>query len=184
MLKKLCRLESRKSRRNGARLLSSLWTLQTDPQLHYTLPVQFPRLSLVVLSPNPFFFKRKRFFKTAAFLFVLTKLRKRPILLSSNVSDLWLGSYPFGLIPRPGQLNRTRQRNAPFNREVPSGVGNFSGHRAVKNRPATGNGCSEETFCGYAMLIFGSLKVHITNLKFAKKHLLRFGCDNHYSDSG
>ena len=39
------------------------------------------------------------------------------------------------------------------------------------NRPATENGCSEETFCGKAMLIFGSLKVHIINLKFVQQHL-------------
>jgi hypothetical protein len=33
------------------------------------------------------------------------------------------------------------------------------------------------------MLIFGSLKVHIVNLKFAQKYLIRFGCNNHYSDT-
>jgi hypothetical protein len=40
-----------------------------------------------------------------------------------------------------------------------------------QNQPTTGNGCSEETFCAYAMLIFGNLKVYIIKLKFAQKYL-------------
>jgi hypothetical protein len=39
------------------------------------------------------------------------------------------------------------------------------------NRSSAENGCSEDTFCGEAMLIFGSLKVHIVNLKFAPRYL-------------
>ena len=52
----------------------------------------------------------------------------------ANPADLHLGSYP-----ARGNTDRYIHIGSPQNRAVPPGVGNFSD---------TGNGCSEETFCG------------------------------------